>query len=198
MSLQATIRTAAALAIAFGCSAGAQAAFIGGSQITPSTSLPTVLPWTLDQIVDGITSDASPFNGFVSSEATGVISLTLDAEYALQAFVLWNDINVFREGISEFRLDFFDGGATQLGSTSTLTAPIGQLAPSTFTFAPITGVKRVDLVVLSSNVGVFNRIEIREVGFESVAPLQVPEPTPLMLLGAAAIAALPRRRRAFV
>jgi hypothetical protein len=68
--------------------------------------------FTIDQIADGITIDGlsptfpGPFNGFASPAATGTITLDLVSEFNLSSFILWNDINVFQEGIKDFRLDF--------------------------------------------------------------------------------------------
>jgi hypothetical protein len=71
-------------------------------------------------------------------------------------------------------------------------APKGQVAPADFTFAALSGVKRVNLVVLSSNVGLFTRIEIREVAFLS----PVPEAGTLSLfVGGMVCMAMIRRRR---
>ena len=96
---------------------------IGNTHVTPSTNLPTVNPFTIQKISDGITSDASPFNGFASSAQSGTITLTLDHPYDLGGFVLWNDINVFSEGINHFRLDFFDAASSLLGSSNVLVGP---------------------------------------------------------------------------
>lgn len=149
-----------------------RADLIGGDHLAPSTSLEAVDPWVVSQIADGITSDAPPFNGFVSNAASGTITLGLDQTYDLNGFVLWNDLNVFREGIAHFRLDFFDDVAQLLGSSIVYQAPIGQLDAETYLFDVMRGVRSVDLVVLDSNQGIFTRIEIREVAF-----LSVPEPS---------------------
>lgn len=138
---------------------------VGSNHITPTTALPTAGNFTIDQIADGITGDASPFNGFASPSASGTITLNLDQSYDLSGFILWNDINVLAEGIAHFRLDFFDSGLAPLGSTGVYLAPNGQVAPATFNFATVRNVARVDLVVLDSNRGTFERIEIREVAF---------------------------------
>ena len=169
MDLQ--FKTIASLtSIVFGLSGVANAAVIGNTHVTPSTNLAAVGPFTIGKISDGITSDASPFNGFASNASSGTITLTLDHPYDLGGFELWNDINVYREGIAHFRLDFFDPGSTLLGSSSVFLAPIGQLAPQTYTFETVSGVGRVNLVVLDSNRGLYNRIEIREVALLTAVP----------------------------
>lgn len=82
--------------------ARANAVLISGSQIIPSTALLSVPPFTIDQITDGITSDAPPYNGFVSNSASGTITLNLVNAFDLSSFILWNDINVNSEGIKDF------------------------------------------------------------------------------------------------
>ncbi len=77
--------------------------------------------------------------------------------------MLWNDVNVASEGISQFRLDFFDAANLPLGSSSIFVGPIGQTAPAIYPFPVVTNVKRVDLVVLTLNPS--PRLEIREVAF---------------------------------
>lgn len=159
------VSAAAALLAVASLAPAARAEYIGGSQLTPSSSLIAEAPFVLSQIADGITSDAPPYNGFVSNVTSGTIRFGLDRTYTLDGFVLWNDINVLGEGIAQFRLDFLDNNLVLIGSTATLTAPQGQIDPATYAFNPVSGVSNVDLVVLSANVGVATRIEIREVGF---------------------------------
>lgn len=138
--------------------------FLGGAAITPtSTIAPRSSRWPLSQLTDQIASDASPFNGFAASVYSGTISLTLDKDYTLQGFMLWNDINVQSEGISSFSLNFFDSSGILIGKTSSFTAQLGALAPSTFNFPLIEKVRRVDLVIANS-YGYYG-IEIRELGF---------------------------------
>lgn len=157
----------------------AQAGYIGGSQISPSTSLSVDHPYELAQLADGITTDGYPYNGFASWDSSGTITLDLDNAYDLDGFILWNDVNVTGEGIAHFRLDFFGVGNSLLGSAGVFLAPQYQVEPETFGFGPIHGVRRVDLVVIDSNQGpAFNRIEIRELGFTTVA---VPEPSSILL-----------------
>lgn len=155
-------------------SAPVSAVPIGGSAITPSTTLASSgAGFTIDEIADGITSDASPFNGFAAVPGqVGTIRLGLDAAYSLSSFVLWNDINVFQEGIKDFRLEFFDAGASFISSTPVLTAPISSLAPTTFPFPTVHSVARVDLVVLTLHPSTCcgPRLEIREVAFNGELP----------------------------
>jgi hypothetical protein len=156
------------------------------SQIIPSTSIVSDPSFPLNQIADGITSDAFPFNGFaaaIGTDPTGTITLNLVNDFNLRSFILWNDINVSQEGIKDFRLDFFNSSNSQIlpGFSTTFLGPIGQVAPAEYVFNQvIPGVRRVDLVVLSTNPGVVSRIEIREVAFTTGSvnnpATSVPEP----------------------
>ncbi len=100
------------LAVALNAGAAQAFSLISESQIIPSTNLPSLGPFPINQIADGITRDGlfptfpGPFNGFASPAATGTITLDLVSEFNLSSFILWNDINVFQEGIKDFRLDF--------------------------------------------------------------------------------------------
>lgn len=164
------------LVLGAGFSTRATASPISGpSQITPSTALASSgAGFTIDEIADGITSDAPPFNGFAAVPGqVGTIRLDLNIPYDLSSFVLWNDINVLGEGVKTFRLDFFDAANVPLGSTPVLTAAAGTVAAQTFAFgSPVLGAKRVDLVVLTLNpspcCGL--RLEIREVAFNGDLP----------------------------
>lgn len=138
--------------------------YIGGPAINPtSTVSPRSSRFPLSQLVDQVTSDASPFNGFAASAFAGTISLNLDKDYTLTALMLWNDINVQSEGISNFSLEFFDRYGNLIGKTNQFTPAIRLITPSTFTFSPIANVRRVDLVI-NSSYGAYG-IEIRELGF---------------------------------
>lgn len=190
MNYQPLIKAAAILCFGASVALPVQATFIGSSDITPSTSLSSIGGFTIDQIADGFTGDARPFNGFASDSASGTITLALRQSYNLNGFVLWNDINVLHEGIAHFRLHFFDSLLHPLGSSAIFLAPDGQLDPAIFAFAPVNGVRSVDLEVIDSNVGVFTRIEIREAGF-----LSVPEPASFALTASAIIALLGSRLR---
>lgn len=174
----------AALLVLLATSA-AQAGVIANTSITASTTLierPSLVPgdtWAVEELVDGIISDAYPFFGFVSTSTSGTIHLTLDGLYDLNEFRLWNDLNVLDEGVRTFRLDFFDENSSLLSSTGVFTA-VSQLAVQVYGFGTVAGVKSVDLVILSSNL----QIEIREVGL-SGTPVAVPAPAGLgvLLLG---------------
>lgn len=142
----------------------AAAMISGPSQITASTTVPSQGGFTIDQICDGILTVPGWYNGFaVNPGIVGTIHLEFPTPQALGDFVLWNDVNVGAEGISQFRLDFFDAANLPLGSTPILVGPIGQTAPSIYPFTLVEGVKRVDLVVLTLNPS--PRLEIREVAF---------------------------------
>jgi hypothetical protein len=94
----------------------AGSASIGFADITPSTriagcSLATCgkPAWDITEIADGVIADGPPFNGFAGlTGATGTISLDLAGSFDIDAFYLWNDINILNEGVRNFRLDFFD------------------------------------------------------------------------------------------
>jgi hypothetical protein len=181
-----------------------QAIMIDSSDILPSTILAHVNPWTIDQIADGnpmpgqeAASDVSPYNGFVSNNISGTITLNLVAEFDLTKFLLWNDVNVSAEGIKDFSLQFYDSSDSVIpvGFSATYQAPQGQLGVAEYVFDQVVlGVSRVDLVVLSVHDGSFDRIEIREVGFEVV-----PEPGTcgLFVLGLAAVTLRQRRQARF-
>jgi hypothetical protein len=144
--------------------ASAHATIMGPGQITASTTVPSQGGFTIDQICDGLLTAPGWYNGFaVNPGIIGTIRLDLTTPQALGDFVLWNDVNVSAEGISQFRLDFFDAANLPLGSTPVLTGPIGQTAPSIYPFPVVENVKRVDLVVLTLNPS--PRLEIREVAF---------------------------------
>ncbi len=176
------VRTLLTLVATCAFAATASAALIGGSMISPSTSMPSSgAGFTIDQIADGITADNSPFNGFAAIPGmVGTIHLDLVTTADLASFVLWNDINVLGEGISDFRLDFFDASNVLISSSPAYVGPYGQVAPQTYTFpGPVLGVKRVDLVVQTLNpspcCGL--RLEIREVAFNSAPTTSTPTST---------------------
>lgn len=170
------------------------ASVIQTTQISPST---TLMPFTygqqtftLEQLHDGITADA-PFNGFASNGTTnGTITLSLDKAYDLQSFVLWNDINVRNEGVRTFELRFLDSSNIQIGSSGMLTA-VSQLAPQTYSFSTVAGVKSVLLDVSSASL----QIEIRELAFNgNISAVPEPASAVLALAGLAVVAAAIRRR----
>ena len=69
----------------------------GPVQITTATSSipsrhPTQFP--LAKIIDGISANTTPFNGFAGqSQTVGKITFTFNGHYNLTAFRLWNGIN---------------------------------------------------------------------------------------------------------
>ncbi len=151
------------------------ASFIGYPHIRPATNLSVVEPYLLNQLADGILYETSAnpavvFNGFTSNESEGDIELYLDKAYTLSEFVLWNDINVQAEGISKFKLLFWDANGEPLGETASTNVSENQRNEGRFGFRPVSGVSRVTLQVLAShNISGYHRIEIRELGFIGVA-----------------------------
>lgn len=174
----------------------ANAGLIDHSEITATTDLieyshPSFGTFSIDKIVDGITSDANPFNGFATnpSERSGIIHLAFSQAYDLSDFVLWNDINVVNEGIISFELLFYSA-LGYISKTAVFTVPSqGILSGQNFGFAAVNGVSRVDLNILTSNPNVsVTGIEIREVSFNGEISssgniLAVPEPTSIILFG---------------
>jgi hypothetical protein len=125
--------------------------------------------YTLPQIADGITSDASPFNGFQGANgATGVISFTLDKAYDLDSAYLWNDINVRAEGVNGYSFRFYDVSNALISTSAAFATTPGQVLPHVTGLGSVLGVKRVELVVASvlAQANTFaQRVEIREVAF---------------------------------
>ena len=161
----AALRSVSALLLGLALAAAPAGAMITGpGQITASTTIPSWGGFTIDQICDGILVVPGWYNGFaVDPGLIGTIHLEFPTPQALGDFVLWNDVNVASEGISQFRLDFFDAAGAPLGSSPVFVGPIGQVAPAVYPFATVENVKRVDLVVLTLNPS--PRLEIREVAF---------------------------------
>ena len=144
--------------------APAGATIMGPGQITASTTIPSQGGFTIDQICDGLLTAPGWFNGFaVNPGIIGTIHLDFATPQALGDFVLWNDVNVASEGISQFRLDFFDAANAPLGSSPVFVGPINSIAPAIYPFVVVENVKRVDLVVLTLNPS--PRLEVREVAF---------------------------------
>jgi hypothetical protein len=172
----------------------ASAAVIQTTQISASTTLGQYVYFSIDQMHDGIVSDAPPYNGYASGfgVVSGRITLTLDQSYDLSGFSLWNDINIASQGVRTFTLSFEDAAGATLATTPILSA-VSQFPAQVFNFATVAGVKRVQMDVLTSSL----QIEIREVTFNGDVSV-VPEPgaLALMLAGLAAVGGVVRRRSA--
>lgn len=173
------------------------ASIMGPTQITATTDLPLYAPaFPVSALVDGITAENNALNGFAANVGVGLVTLTFDQSYDLSSFVLWNDVNVFMEGIKDFKLHFYDAGGDLISSTSTLTGPVGQLLPQTYTFdSTVLGVKSVGLDVASSNVGVVTHIEIRELAFNGVPAVPEPETWAMLAAGLGLMGITVRRQR---
>lgn len=173
------------------------ASIMGPTQITATTDLPLYAPaYPVSALVDGITAENNALNGFAANVGVGLVTLTFDQSYDLSSFVLWNDVNVFMEGIKDFKLHFYDAGGDLISSTSTLTGPVGQLLPQTYTFdSTVLGVKSVGLDVASSNVGVVTHIEIRELAFNGVPAVPEPETWAMLAAGLGLMGITVRRQR---
>jgi len=173
------------------------ASIMGPTQITATTDLPLYAPaFPVSALVDGITAENNALNGFAANVGVGLVTLTFDQSYDLSSFVLWNDVNVFMEGIKDFKLHFYDAGGDLISSTSTLTGPVGQLLPQTYTFdSTVLGVKSVGLDVTSSNVGVVTHIEIRELAFNGVPAVPEPETWAMLAAGLGLMGITVRRQR---
>ncbi len=188
------------LACLLGCAASANAAPItlqGSAYILPSTLLPTCggpclgYGTNILEIADG---DTSNFNGWAGADGVvGIIRLDLlGGSYELDSFSLWNDLNVVHEGVGDFQLHFYNAAGQFISSSAVYTAPIGQVGPGVYSFAPVPNVGIVELEVLTLLTGgSCCRIEIREVAFTAVPEASA---SLLVALGAAALAGRRRTR----
>jgi hypothetical protein len=158
---------------------------MGPAQITSVTS---TIPggsgtYTLPQIADNITSDASPFNGFQGQDGvTGTISFTLNQAYDIDAAYLWNDINVRAEGVGSYTWRFYDPSNNLISSTGPLTTTPGQVPAHVTGSLAVANVKRVELVVASVQnqpTTYARRVEIREVAFNGRPAQQIEPPVPM-------------------
>ena len=169
------------------------ASVIETTAISASTTLGQFSIYSLDQLNDGVISDAAPYNGYASGfgATSGLITLSLDQAYDLTSFSLWNDVNILNEGVRTFSLSFFDSANMNLGSTGVLNA-VSQFNAQVYDFGQTyTGVQTVGLNVLTSNL----QIEIRELAFNGTATSSVPAPASLALFGAGLIGLLRLTRK---
>lgn len=160
-------------------STSSRATVIETTSITASTTLGQYLHLSIDQLNDGTISDAPPFNGYASGFGTtsGLITLSLDQQYDLTSFSLWNDINILNEGVRTFSLNFLDSEGLSVGTAGVYSA-VSQFDAQVYDFGQtFLGVKTVELNVLSSNL----QIEIRELAFNGTATNAVPAPGTLAI-----------------
>ena len=179
----------------------------GPGFITASTDIPPCITSVcgdtlgIGQISDGISANVEPWNGFAGETGVvGTISLDLIGVFDLHSFTLWNDINVWAEGVNSFQLEFFDTSDDRITSSPVYDAPVSQVDPETYTFeSEILGVSKVDLIVLSLinlDNSVRAGIEIREVAFNGMrSPSPVPVPAAVWLFGTALIGFIGVSRR---
>lgn len=160
------------------------AAFIPNSEITPTTELPQFAWFDISQIVDGITSDIRPYNGFAADGVTeGQINFAFSSSYNISGFTLWNDINIGNTNVGDFTLSLIDSNNNIVGQRSYTTIRnifAGQYFDFGTTFTDVSSVK---LDIMNALV----QIEIREVAFtigeQTPDPNQVSEPVSLGVLG---------------
>lgn len=185
--------TLSAFIVASALTSAAQALPIANTEITASTNDIAMcgaicggINRPISQVVDGITGDAWPFNGYAGENGDlGTVHLAFLNAYDIDSFSLWNDMNIVNEGVRTFRLNFFDEAQQLIGSSDVLSA-ISQFAAQTYTFADaFLNVRSVDMEILSVSRGV----EIRELAFNGTLSgtqpsTNVPEPGTLGLLAA--------------
>lgn len=166
-------------------SSSSKAAFIPNSEITASTTLPTYVDtifgsFPIEEILDGITSDAAPYNGFAAAGVTtGVINFNLNSDYDITAFSLWNDINVLNEGVRSFDMMFYDSSGVLLGSLLGQSAISTTSAQEYMLTAILSGVRSISMNVTFSNL----QIEIREIAFSGqLSYVSTPWTAPFVIL----------------
>ena len=90
---------------------------INHENITATTSLEQWSSFAIEQISDGISSDCAPrCNGFTTNAKTGSLQLSFNEPYDIDSFKLWNDVNIRKEGIRTFTLEFQDSSGATLTS----------------------------------------------------------------------------------
>lgn len=147
---------------------------ISHENITATTSLGQWSTYSIEQISDGISVDCAPTcNGFTTNAKTGPINFSFNEPHDIDSFKLWNDVNIRKEGIKVFYLEFKNTSNATLTSEE-FEAASSQSDAQIFTFPKIQDVVSVKLNVLSSlledgptpTTRTFaERIEVREIGF---------------------------------
>lgn len=147
---------------------------ISYEKVTATTSLGQWSTYSIEQISDGISVDCAPTcNGFTTTAKTGPINFSFNEPHDIDSFKLWNDVNIRKEGIKTFYLEFKNTSNAILTSEE-FEAVSGQADVQIFTFPKIQDVVSVKLNVLSSLLETgptpttrtfAERIEVREIGF---------------------------------
>ena len=147
---------------------------ISHEHVTATTSLSQWSTYSIGQISDGISADCAPTcNGFTTDSKTGTISFSFDQPHDIDGIKLWNDVNIQKEGIKTFKLEF-KNTANAILNTQVFEAISGQNDAQVYTFPKVQDVESVNLIVLSSLLedGPTSttrtwreRIEVRELSF---------------------------------
>ncbi len=164
------------------------------------TSAADTADGTLSNLGVAYASAEPPSAGFPMT-----ITLEFDAAVDIEAFHLWNITHPSatgprQRGVKDFSLTFYDGtggSGNQIGPAYNGTAVIGPdpgetISSQTFSFASsYNGVRSVEFQVISNQLEDSSEwVGLRELGFEVI-----PEPSSVLLTGAAGLCLLLRRRR---
>ena len=153
---------------------------ISRDQISVDTDMAVWNGYTIDQILDGITADTKPYNGFTTNSKAGTINFNFDSPHDVDGIKIWNDVNVGKEGIKDFELEF-ENSAGETIAGQKFTALAGKKDVQYFEFPREKNVIKINLVVLSSHNEGFpatyrERIEAREVAFTGVPSIKRNKP----------------------